>query len=361
MIFIILTIAGHYFAWQLILQAWPKLETKKYYILAFFVVSSFIFVGSFALLHIVESSFLAVVYVIFAVLFGLLSQLMLFGFIFFIRSILLKNSTYLKSKCIFPNIKKVARSFMIIVVLFFLLGTYNAFFSRVKTIELNAGEINYPEEEIKIVHLSDLHLGAIYRPIWLESVAKKVNKLEPNYIVISGDLFDGSDLKLAEFIPALKVFSAPVIFVPGNHDVYIFKDEILATTEAAGIITLSDEAMLMDNIEFIGFDYVSHEESNIRRSIKNLSTSKENYRIVVNHVPVDQAEAYALGTDLMLSGHAHRGQIFPFSLVTNWIYGKYAYGLEKYKEMLVYTSAGVGTWGPPFRTIMPGEIILFKL
>jgi len=360
MIFIILTVAGHYFAWQLILKAWPQLKIKKYYILIGLALISFIFVASFALLHIVESSFLAMVYTIFAVLFGLLTQLMLFGFLFFIRSILVTKIACLKAKCIFPNTKKVAQSFIVIVVVFFLLGTYNAFFPRVKTINLDSDKISSIGEETSFVHLSDIHLGAIYRPFYLERIAKQVNKLKADYIIISGDLFDGSDMQLEEFIPALKSFLAPVIFVPGNHDVYILEKEILTTTESAGIFTLSDEAIIIDDVEIIGFNYVSHGDSNIRRVIDNLQVNKDNYRIVVNHVPVDHAEALALEADLMLSGHSHRGQIFPFSLVTNWIYGKYAYGLENYENMLVYTSAGTGTWGPPLRTLLPGEIILFK-
>ncbi len=357
--FFILVFLGHYFAWKLILASSLKLQARKYLILSILVVISVSFLGSFAFLHSIDNSILAIFYVIFAILFGLLSQLMLFGFIFYCRLLLIKYWPWAKLHCIFPDSKTVARIFLILVAVFFLLGSYNAYFPRTKVIELN----NFigADKNISFVQLSDLHLGAVNRPYWLSRVAKKVNSVEPDFIIISGDLFDGTDLELDEFIEPLKSFKAPVIFVPGNHDSYLYQDEVYQTNEAAGIITLSDEAMIINDLEIIGFNFLSNEDSDIRREIKNIETEKGYPRIVVNHVPVDQAEALALGADLMLSGHAHRGQIFPFSLATTWLYGDYAYGLDLYENILTYTSAGTGTWGPPFRTLLPGEIILFRL
>lgn len=357
-LFFVLVFSGHYFAWKLILAAWPQLKSKKYFILAPLIIITLGFLGSFSLLNAsVASHYLAYLFVSFAILFGYLSQFMLFGFIFFFRSILLKTWPWARMNCIFPDPKTVARIFLIIITFFCLLGSYNAFFPRIKTINLSS--FNEATKGTKLVHLSDLHLGAVYRPFWLERVVKQVNRLEADYIIISGDLFDGSDRELAEFIPALSGFKAPTIFVSGNHDSYIFGKEVFNTTEAAGLITLADRAQVFKGMEVIGFNYLSNEDSNLRREIADLDLENSYPRIVVNHVPVDQAEALVLNAKLMLMGHTHRGQIFPFSLATNWLYGKYAYGLEQYEEMITYTSAGTGTWGPPFRTLFPGEIIVF--
>lgn len=358
--FFLLVFFGHYFAWQLILAFWPNLVSKKYYLLSCLSIITIGFLSSFAALNSVNNSgqYLAWIYVFFAVLFGFLTQFMLFGFIFVLRLKILKYWSWARLHCIFPDPKSIARVFILIICLFMILGSYNAFWPQVKTISLK--ESNEALTGLKFVHLSDLHLGAVYRPFWLSQIVKQVNRLEPDYIIISGDLFDGSDRQLAEFIPILASFRAPTIFVPGNHDTYIFGQEVFNTTEAAGIITLSDRAQIFDNLEIIGFNFLSNEDSNIRREISDLTTEKNHYRIIINHVPVDQAEALALGGDLMLSGHAHRGQIFPFSLATSWLYKKYAYGLESYKTMTTYTSAGTGTWGPPFRTLFPGEIIVFE-
>lgn len=358
-LFFILVFVGHYFAWQLILAAYPKLKPNKYYLLILLVLITVGFLSSFAVLNSSQYPNLAYLYVFLAVLFGFLTQFMLFGFLFFVRKIIIKYWRFARLNCIFPDPKTIARLLLIIIFLFSLLGTYNAFFPRVKTIKLAA--FTEASSGKKIVQLSDLHLGAVYRPFWTKMIVKRVNSLEPDFIIISGDLFDGSDRHLAEFIHALAGFKAPTIFVPGNHDSYIFGEEVHNTTEAAGLITLSDEALTISDLEIIGFNFLSNEDSNIRRKISNLELEPSKARIVVNHVPVDQAEALALGSKLMLSGHAHRGQIFPFSLATSWLYGKYAYGLESYQSMITYTSAGTGTWGPPFRTISPGEIVVFDL
>ncbi|MFP4514652.1 MAG: metallophosphoesterase [Parcubacteria group bacterium] len=229
----------------------------------------------------------------------------------------------------------------------------------VKNIELK-GFNNY-QDKIRIVHLSDLHLGLIYQPNYLDNLTKKVNNLQADVVVISGDLFDGNDLKIKKFIPALKGFDDPVIFVPGNHDHYIDTDLLSTSISEAGIIELKNEAYNIKGVEFIGFDYLGDKDSGIKRDIDNLSLDKEGLRVVINHVPVDQAEAYALNTDLMLSGHAHRGQISPFSIVVRYVYNKFSYGLASYEDMITYTSSGVGTWGPPVRTPFPGEIVVFDI
>lgn len=357
--FFILVFWGHYFAWKLILASSLKLQNRKYLVLSILVFISVSFFASFIFLHSINNSALAIFYVIAAIFFGLFSQLMFFGFIFYCRLLIIRYWPWAKLHCIFPDSKTVARIFLILVALFFLIGSYNAYFPRIKEIELD--DFLESDSSVNFVQLSDLHLGAVNRPYWLSRLAKKVNKVDPDFIIISGDLFDGTDLKLNEFIEPLQRFNAPIIFVPGNHDAYLYKDEVDLTSKTAGIITLSDEARVINGLEIIGFKFLSNEDSSIRREISNIETEKIYPRIVVNHVPVDQAEALALDADLMLSGHTHRGQIFPFSLATSWLYGKYAYGLEFYEEMQTYTTAGTGTWGPPFRTLLPGEIILFRL
>jgi len=357
-LFFLLVTIGHYFAYLLLLNVFPKLKKRRIIILLALILVTVIFLGSLVLLNRFQNSFLMTTYFVFAVLFGLLTQLMLFGALFFIRKMILRLWPLAKRNCILPDPKSSARLLLIVAGIFFLLGSYNAFFPKVKTITLPA-----LSEEIKgksFVHLSDLHLGVIYRPVWQRMIARKVNKLEADFIVISGDLFDGSDRELSEFVGPLSLFESTTIFVPGNHDSYIFGTEVEETVKKAKLIHLSDQALEISDVELIGFNYLSNEDSNLRRDIESLRTEKIKPRIVINHVPVDQAEAYEFKADLMLMGHAHRGQIFPFSLATTLIYGKYAYGLSSYQEMITYTSAGTGTWGPPLRTLFPGEIILFK-
>jgi predicted MPP superfamily phosphohydrolase len=357
-LFLTLVIAGHYFAYLLLINAFSKLKSRRVLVILALSLVTVLFISSLILLYRFQNNFLMPAYLTLAVSFGLLTQLMIFGFLFFARKMILNFCPFAKRNCILPDPKSAARLMLIFAASLFLLGTYNAFFPKVKTITLKAFS-----EEIKgksFVHLSDLHLGAVYRPSWQKMISQKVNALEADFVIISGDLFDGSDSSLSEFVAPLSSFSKTTIFVPGNHDSYIFGAEVEETVKKAGLIYLVDEAFELPDFEVVGFNYVSNKESDMRREIEGLKEEKLKYRIVINHVPVDQAEANALGADLMLMGHAHRGQIFPFSLATRLIYGHYAHGLSNYNDMTTYTSAGTGTWGPPLRTLFPGEIILFK-
>lgn len=345
-IILLLFILTHYFAGQLIYNTF-SFEKRKYlaYLIPFLI--TFLFLLSTVLINYGDLLFFNYIYIITAVLFGFLTQILIFGTIFFLL------------KFIIVRRRKLAKILFSLVIIMFLLGTYNAFFPRVKKIEIN--DPNNIKDKIKIVHLSDLHLGLIYRPAYLEKLVTKVNNLEGDVVVISGDLFDGNDPEIQKFIPALKKFSGPVVFVPGNHDHYVDNDLLATVISDAGLIELKNEAYMLKGVEFIGFDYLSDKDSNIRREIDNLNTNKKNLRVVINHVPVDQAEAYALKADLMLSGHTHRGQISPFSIVVRQIYSDFSYGLSNYKEMITYTSAGVGTFGPPLRTLSSGEIVMFYI
>jgi uncharacterized protein len=357
-LFLLLVVVGHYFAYLLLVNAFSKLKKRRIIIILALTLITVIFLGSLVFLNRFQNSFLMSIYFVFAVLFGLLTQLMLFGGLFFIRKMILKFWPFARRNCVLPDPKSSARLLLILVALFFLLGIYNAFFPKVKIITLPAFS-----EELKgksFVHLSDLHLGAVYRPAWQRMITKRVNMLEADFIIISGDLFDGSDKELSEFVEPLSLLEKTTIFVPGNHDSYIFGNEVEETVKEASFVYLLDRAFEISGLELIGFNYLSNQDSNLRRDIEDLALEKRKPRVIVNHVPVDQAEAYALEGDLMLMGHAHRGQIFPFSLATTLIYGQYAYGLSSYQEMITYTSAGTGTWGPPLRTLFPGEIILFK-
>lgn len=343
---LLLFILSHYFAGDLIYNIF-KFKKRKYLAYSLPGLVTLFFVINTVIINYRDEAVFEYLYILSAFLFGLVTQILIFGTIFYVL------------KFIFVKRKFLARVLFSVAVIMFLLGVYNAFFPRVKNIEIE--NISNYEESVRVVHLSDLHLGLMYQPGYLENLVNKVNGLEADVVVISGDLFDGNDLKIRKFIPALKGFKDPVIFVPGNHDHYIDEDLLSEAVSEAGLYELKDEAYKVKEVEFVGFDYLSDKDSDISREIDNLSENKEGLRIVVNHVPVDQAEANTLKADLMLSGHAHRGQISPFSIVVSYVYGKYSYGLANYEDMITYTSSGVGTWGPPVRTPIPGEIVVFDI
>src|SRR5680860_334112 len=198
--FFILVILGHYFAWHLSLSACPKLKHKKYLLLAIFIALTLIFLGDFIYLHQNDTPIFSYIYVVSAVFFGFLSQLMLAGTAYYLLVLIAKP--FLRKKEYFKKLKLIiARVFLALAMLLFILGSYNAFYPQVKDITLN----NWPAElkGKSVVQLSDLHLGAIYRPAFLQRIVNQVNALNPNMVINSGVLFDGSDEHLSEFIQPL--------------------------------------------------------------------------------------------------------------------------------------------------------------
>jgi len=356
--FLLLVILGHYFAWRLCLIAWPRLYAGRRYLLAGFVLITLVFLGLFMFLRGGGNPVIAGIYVAAAIMFGYLSQLMLLGAIFWLVYILGKRLRPIARGKLLKVRLTLARVAFFTASALFVLGSYNAFFPRIKTIVLKAWTPALVGQSF--IQLSDLHLGAVYRPIWLEGIAAQVNARQPAFTVISGDLIDGSDKEMGEFAAPLRQLAAPVVFTPGNHDYYVYNGEMERLAADGNLILLADAAQAVDGVEIIGFNYLARQDSNIRREIKNLRTENDLPRLVLNHVPVDQAEAAALGAKLMLSGHTHRGQIFPYSLVLDFLYKQFSYGREIYGDMQTYTSAGVGSWGPPLRTLCPGEIIEFR-
>lgn len=264
-----------------------------------------------------------------------------------------------------PNIAFIGIIILIAVAFYSGYGIYNALNPRLKEISLKINNLPEAWKNKTIVQISDIHLGHIYRANFLQKIADKINPLDPDLVVITGDLFDGMDGSLQTFIPPLKNIKAKkgVFYVTGNHETYLGIDKTLAIFKKTDITVLNDEMRELDGLQIFGIAYPEREEI---KNITKIVTAEKNYNrqkpsILLYHSPTHLAEAKELGFDLQLSGHTHVGQIFPFSYITRAIYKGYDYGLHKIDDFLIYTTNGAGTWGPPLRTGNRPEIAVFKL
>jgi hypothetical protein len=214
-----------------------------------------------------------------------------------------------------------------------------------------------------VVQISDIHLGGVYGLGFLNQQIATINSLKPDLIVITGDLFDGTENRLNTFGPELVKLKATkgVIFVPGNHDTYLGLDKIESVLRAANIRMLKDEALTINGLEIIGLDLhkLTSEDTNL--TVTNLHNYSGQARLLLKHIPKDIAWAKHMNVDLQLSGHSHNGQMFPLQILTYLIYDKYQYGLHTEGAYNIYTSSGLGSWGPPVRTFNPAEIINITL
>ena len=246
-----------------------------------------------------------------------------------------------------------------LAVSLFLVGIFDANMTRVKNISVTMDGLPLNWQGKKIIQISDVHLGVVYGVGYLHRQVDRINALNPDLIVITGDLFDGESSRLLEFGPELSKLKAKegIVYVPGNHETYLGLDKVEALLKGLHFKILRDEAVNIKGLEIIGLDFNRFAVNNADRNIKNLSSYNGQARLLLNHTPTEILFAKKLKVDLQLSGHSHRGQMFPLSLMTQLIYGKYQYGLYTEGNYNIYTSSGLGSWGPPVRTFNPSEIV----
>lgn len=220
---------------------------------------------------------------------------------------------------------------------------------QIKRIELPAKRNT---QGASIVQLSDVHIGS-RSPRYLERIVERVIKLDPTWVVITGDLLDSSDIGLDE-LSALRRISNRTLLVMGNHERYEGIDQVTSMLQALGIKVLRNEANLVEPFQFVGIDD-SESSDFLTNSIQRFKPSIDAFRVLLYHRPHGMWQAAAWGFDLMLSGHTHRGQLFPFQWVVRRFF-TLTHGTHRFNQMTLHISTGTGTWGPILRLGSRNEI-----
>ena len=214
--------------------------------------------------------------------------------------------------------------------------------------------------EYKLVMLSDLHLGYHNPRRELARWVDLVNAEHPDFILIAGDIIDGSMRPLIEerMSEEFHRLNAPIYACLGNHEFYAGHPESKQFYQDAGIHLLIDETAVIDScIVIVGRD----DRSNMRRKpIKDLMDNKNLYSIVLDHQPYNLDRAEAAGVDFQLSGHTHRGQVWPISWITDRIY-ECSWGSHQRGNTQFYISSGIGIWGGKFRIGTQSEYVVATL
>jgi len=211
--------------------------------------------------------------------------------------------------------------------------------------------------------VSDLHLGHVRNSGFLRRIVRKLSQLHPDVLFIPGDLYDGTAVDLARLAKPWAEFSAPLgaYFVTGNHEQFTSPSKYLDAVRQSGIRVLENEKIVLDGLQIVGVHY--HDSTNVdrfRSILRQVALDRDVASILLVHNPNRLPVAAEVGISLQLSGHTHRGQFFPFTAIVSRLYGKYAYGLNHFGDLAVYTSCGVGTWGPPMRLGSKPEIVLIQ-
>jgi predicted MPP superfamily phosphohydrolase len=227
----------------------------------------------------------------------------------------------------------------------------NAQFIRVKEVEIPSFG-----KEINAVLLSDMHIGTIWGKTLVQEIVDRTNALKPDVVFITGDLLSGgAALDEDDFAP-LNDLEADAFFINGNHERYEGTETIERLLGDNGIEVLNDRKVEFEGVEIVGFDYIE-DGDRIAMLLDEMNISEDIPTIMLTHAPIDPKNDKV---ELILAGHTHAGQIFPFHLVVRSRY-KFIKGLYAPGNTRVYVTPGTNTWGPPMRIGSRNEITLLRL
>jgi uncharacterized protein len=226
-------------------------------------------------------------------------------------------------------------------------------------------------EGYSIAQISDIHVGPTIKRAYLNAIVNRVNALRADAIAVTGDLVDGSVRRLALHTEPLQRLAARdgAFFVTGNHEYYSGADEWIAEIRRLGLTVLINEHVVRERdgaqVMIAGVaDFTAHHFNPAHRSDPVAAAAgapaNVHVRILLAHQPRSAPAAAEAGFDLQLSGHTHGGQFFPWNLFVP-LQQPFVSGLNRVRDMWVYTSRGTGYWGPPKRFGAPSEITLVRL
>ena len=217
-----------------------------------------------------------------------------------------------------------------------------------------------PRESYTIVQLTDVHIGSLIGREFAELLVSRVNELEPDLIVITGDLIDGRLAELAPHIEPLRHLRARdgVYACTGNHEYYWNVEAWLEHIRSLGIRVLRNEHVTIDNaIALAGVDDASYGED-VPRAVAGRDPSLP--LVLLAHHPRTITRAVKARVDLQLSGHTHGGQLLPWGFLAR-LWDPQISGLGKFGDTWLYVSHGTGFWGPPIRVGTRCEISAITL
>jgi len=263
------------------------------------------------------------------------------------------------------NISLLGKANLIVVSFSVLLSIY-ALYQGLKLPTVNE-EFIYSSKvnsNLRIIQLSDLHITRATPVSRIAKIVNQVNLLNPDVVVLTGDTIDDNPTLVEKQLNVLKELSAPygIYSIMGNHEFYNDVYAAKRALDAYGFKFLFNGGFHINNsnVFIAGIPDLGTmvDRVNFWRTLNN--TKKDNYNVLLSHAPSILDSLSGGIVDLVLSGHTHGGQIFPFHIMVKQANGYLAgkYSLNK-TDMLI--SRGVGTWGPPMRLFAPSDITIINL
>ena len=220
---------------------------------------------------------------------------------------------------------------------------------------------------IRVVQISDLHIGLIVGSKQVQQLVAAVKDLKPDLLVATGDIVDGHISHVDGVSQMLRELQPPLgmVAVMGNHEYYAGSGASRRFLELSGFQLLQDQTMLVgEYLALVGVDDPAAKRFGAVQTVKETAllqgVANDRFVLLLKHRPV--VEQQSIGKfDLQLSGHVHKGQIFPFNLLT-WLNFPVRAGMNQLTGgSRLYVSRGTGTWGPPIRFLAPPELTVIDL
>lgn len=265
-----------------------------------------------------------------------------------------------------PLLQKVNLITIIVCLLVCFYGLYEAEKNAtIKSYDIVSSKIKEPT---KIVMLSDLHLDVDVSPKYVKNIVSRVNKLNPDAVVIVGDSVDNVPQKLFNQMQELQGLKAKygVYITLGNHEFYVGAKAWGMKFASMGLNLLNNYGISLGNsgVYLAGIpDINAAKNYGMPIKLENAlyNAKKDDYVILLSHAPKTMEDMNSNNVDLVLSGHTHGGQIYPFHYFTKQANEGMLAGFYNKNGVEFYVSRGTRYWGPPMRVLAPSEITVFNL
>ncbi len=245
----------------------------------------------------------------------------------------------------------------------------------VKASGFNVNEVTIPmpglERNLDLMLISDVHLGHHRGGDYLTRIVEATNARDPDIILLAGDLVDSEAALFPGILSPLAGFKAPAYYVSGNHEKAIDEQKAIQLIAANGVHILNDREVDTMGIRLVGLDYMkpdehtfdmhpSENQRTIKEALGQMRWADGKPVVLMHHSPVGVQYAAQAGVGLMVAGHTHAGQVFPFTLFADLIFD-YSKGLHKKENTTVFVSQGAGTFLSRIRSGSENEINLLHL
>ncbi len=251
--------------------------------------------------------------------------------------------------------------------LFLAVGIFQAH-SPPRVREVNIRDCRLPPEfsGTRAVLVADLHAGPVLKKRHVDRLVRMINGIDAVWVFVVGDLVDGPVRRVSPEIQGLEHLNKPVFFVSGNHELYWDVESWQTQLTKMGFTVLADDHRVLEkngaHLVVAGIpDRFRWSGGRVHASggpaASLVGSPPGAFRILLSHRPTTAGSAEEAGFHLMLSGHTHGGQFFPFSMLGRWISG-FRHGRFRQGNLQGVVTSGAGFWGPPVRLFHPPEMVL---